>query len=133
MRVFFDTNVLVSALTSRGLCAELYERVALGHDLIVGAPVLDELLRVLDVKLKVPAGERKRVRAALEEFEVAPASDRLPAVQIRDRDDLPILACALTANADIFVTGDQELLAIHAVEGMDMLSPRQLWERLAAG
>ena len=133
MRVFFDTNVLASALTSRGLCAELYERVALGHDLIVGAPVIDELLRVLGDKLKVPTGELRRVRAELEEFEVAPPSDRLPAVKIKDRDDLPVLACALAANVEIFVTGDKELIALRVVGQMNVLSPRQLWEELATG
>ncbi|MBV8209463.1 MAG: PIN domain-containing protein [Burkholderiaceae bacterium] len=129
--MFFDTNVLASALTSRGLCAELYERIALGHDLIVGTPVIDELLRVLGEKLKVPTRELRRVRAELEEFEVAAPSARLPAVKIKDRDDLPVLACALAANVEIFVTGDKELLAIRAIEHMSVLSPRQLWEKLA--
>lgn len=111
----------------------MYERVALGHDLIVGAPVIDELLRVLGDKLKVPTGELRRVRAELEEFDVAPPSDRLPAVKLKDRDDLPVLACALAANVEIFVTGDKELLAIRAIERMRILSPRQLWEKLATG
>jgi len=131
VRVFLDTKVLASALTSRGLCAELYERIAVSHDLIIGAPVIDELLRILGGKLKVPAGELKRVRGALEEFEVAPGSDGAPAVQIKDRDDLPILACALAARAEVFVTGDKELLAIRKLERMSVLSPRELWERLA--
>jgi uncharacterized protein len=132
VRVFFDTNVLASALTSRGLCAELFERVALVHDPLIGAPVIDELLRVLADKLKVPPAELKRVRAELEEFELAPPSDRLPALQIKDRDDVPVFACALAAKADVFVTGDKELLALGAVEGMSILAPRQLWEKLAA-
>ena len=132
MRVFFDTNVLAGALTSRGLCAELFERVALVHDPLIGAPVIDELLRVLADKLKVPPAELKRVRAELEEFELASPSDRLPALQIKDRDDVPVLACALAAKADVFVTGDKELLALGAVEAMSILAPRQLWEKLAA-
>ena len=74
----------------------------------------------------------KRVRAELEEFELASPSDRLPALQIKDRDDVPVLACALVAKADVFVTGDKELLALGAVEAMSILAPRQLWEKLAA-
>ena len=45
MKVFLDTNVLVSAFASRGICADLLELVLLEHDLIVGHNVLRELDR----------------------------------------------------------------------------------------
>ena len=131
MRVFFDTNVLASALTSRGLCAELYERVVLSHELIIGEPVIGELLRVLADKLKVPPAELKRVRADLDEFESAPVSRRSLRIPLKDRDDIPILACAIAARADVFVTGDKSLLQLGEVEGIPVLSPRQLWQKLA--
>jgi uncharacterized protein len=37
LRVYLDTNVLVSAFASRGLCAELFEVVLLEHNLVVGS------------------------------------------------------------------------------------------------
>ncbi len=43
MRVFLDTNVLVSAFAARGICADLLELVLLEHDLIIGRHVLGEL------------------------------------------------------------------------------------------
>ena len=131
MRIFFDTNVLASALTTRGLCAELYERVVLSHDLILGAPVIEELLRVLADKLKVPSAGLKQARAALDAFELAPASDKSLQITFSDPDDIPILACAIAAKAEVFVTGDKALLALGEVAGMTLLSPRQLWQRLA--
>lgn len=54
MRVFLDTNVLVSAFASRGLCAELLELVLLDHDLIIGQAVLRELEKALREKVKLP-------------------------------------------------------------------------------
>ena len=51
MRVFLDTNVLASALTARGLCAELFEVVLQSHDLLTSEPVLLELERILPGKL----------------------------------------------------------------------------------
>ena len=45
VRMFLDTNVLVSAFASRGLCAEVLELVLLDHDLIVGRNVLRDLRR----------------------------------------------------------------------------------------
>ena len=51
MKVFLDTNVLASALTTRGLCAELFEVVLQSHELLTSDPVLRELERILPEKL----------------------------------------------------------------------------------
>ena len=45
--MFLDTNVLVSAFTTRGLCSDVLRTVLTEHDLIIGAAVIDELRRVL--------------------------------------------------------------------------------------
>jgi predicted nucleic acid-binding protein len=54
VRVFLDTNVLVSAFASRGICADTLEVILLDHDLIVGRTVLRELAKALGGKLKLP-------------------------------------------------------------------------------
>ena len=55
MRVFLDTNVLVSAFTTRGICADVVTVVVAEHQLVLGESVLAELTRVLSDKMKVPA------------------------------------------------------------------------------
>ena len=70
MRVFLDTNVLVSALATRGLCAELYERLLTEHEVVIGEPVVAE---VLDIIRDTGALEFTR-RQALHEAEAACAS-----------------------------------------------------------
>ena len=55
MRIFLDTNVLVSAFASRGLCADLFELILLEHELVVGTQVLAELRRALRQKIKLPS------------------------------------------------------------------------------
>jgi predicted nucleic acid-binding protein len=52
-------------------------------------------------------------------------------VAIPDPTDVPILACAVSANADVFVTGDRALLELREVEGIPILSVRQFWQKLA--
>ena len=47
MRVFIDTNVLVSALAARGLCADLYERLLTEHEVVICEPVIAEVLDIL--------------------------------------------------------------------------------------
>ena len=131
MRIFLDTNVLASAFTARGLCAEVYELAALNHQLIIGEPVIGELLRILAGKLRVPPEKLAKLQKELDEFERAPAPDAPLPGSIRDPADAAVLACAIAAKADVFVTGDKELLDLRKIRNMPIVSPRELWRRLS--
>jgi len=54
VRVFLDTNVLVAAFATRGLCADLLRAVLAEHELLSSATVVEELTRTLDEKIRVP-------------------------------------------------------------------------------
>ena len=54
MKVFLDTNVLVSATATRGLCADVLREVLASHQLIVSDPLFAELKRILFDKFNVP-------------------------------------------------------------------------------
>lgn len=43
MRVFFDTNVLISSLLSNGLCHDLLEYSVVSHEIVLSEFVLAEL------------------------------------------------------------------------------------------
>ncbi len=130
MRIFLDTNVLASALATRGLCAELLEAVLTDHELVISPGMLEELRRVLAEKFRLPARVIKGFVALLQtEGRLSVDQEDLP-VEIPDRDDAPLLASALAARVDVFVTGDHALLALGKVKGLPILSPRQLWEKL---
>ena len=130
MKVFLDTNVLASALATRGLCAELFEAVLQSHELLISPPVLKELERVLPAKLGLSRHittnfiDLLRVYATI----VEGAS---PAVSLPDPDDEAIVASALSGKARVFVTGDKALLGLGSVEGLPLISPRQFWELLS--
>ena len=47
MRVFLDTNVLISAFAARGLCADLMRLLLAEHDVLTGEVNLTELRRVI--------------------------------------------------------------------------------------
>ena len=72
MRVFLDTNVLVSAFATRGLCADVVRYVLAEHELIVGAVVLEELRRVLRTKMKLPSDVVAGIERLLRDQEVVP-------------------------------------------------------------
>ena len=130
MRVFLDTNVLVAAVATRGLCADVFRAVLASHELVVSQQVLDEARRVLRVKLGVSPGPvADFIRLLDQEAEVAPPA-RVPGIELKDRDDLPILGAAVAARAEVLVTGDRELVELGHVEGMRVVTPRQFWEGL---
>jgi putative PIN family toxin of toxin-antitoxin system len=133
VRVFLDTNVLVSAFATRGLCADLFELVLVEHDLVLGHHVIDELRRSLRRKLKLPPASAKEIV----EFVSGEASQFIgesqPSGAKVGQADARILGEALASRADVFVTGDAALLKLRAVEDMKIVSPRGLWEMLQAG
>ena len=52
MKVFLDTNVLVSGFATRGLCADVIRLVLAEHELLTAEVVLDEVRRVLLRKIR---------------------------------------------------------------------------------
>lgn len=73
MRVFFDTNVLVSAFLARGLCADLLRLVLTEHTLVTSEVVLAELRDVLSRKGRLPAQQIESIETFLREHPVAPS------------------------------------------------------------
>ncbi|MDP2759957.1 MAG: putative toxin-antitoxin system toxin component, PIN family [Sideroxyarcus sp.] len=132
MRVFLDTNVLVSALATRGLCTELYERLLTEHEVVIGEPVVAEVLNIMQRKFRAGNELLVKVEAELRLLEIVPAQPVAPALPIKDRDDPWIIACALAGKADCFVTGDAELLGLVKVGNLPIFSPRTCWEKLLA-
>lgn len=132
MRVFLDTNVLISALATRGLCAELYERLLSEHEVVIGEPVVAEVLDIMRRKFRAGNELLAKVEAELRLLEIVPAQPVAPSLPIQDREDPWIIACALAGKVDCFVTADAELLGLLKVENLPMLSPRACWEKLPA-
>jgi len=131
MKIFADTNVLVSAFTARGLCADLLEIILADHQLMTGEFVLQELHRVLVEKLKVPERKVSDVLQFLRKHHIEPVPDEPSRIKIRDEDDRWVLEAAIRAKADILVTGDKDLLDIsQKVLQLKIISPRGFWELL---
>jgi putative PIN family toxin of toxin-antitoxin system len=130
VKVFLDTNVLASALTTRGLCAELFEVVLQSHELLTSDPVLRELERILPGKL----GQSEEVTKGfinLLRTHALLVTTEAPSPSLPDPDDEPIVASAIAGHANIFVTGDKALLELLSVEQLPIVSPRKFWEMLS--
>jgi putative PIN family toxin of toxin-antitoxin system len=130
VRVFLDTNVLVSAFVARGLCADLVRYLLAEHELLTGELNLVELRRTLRGKLGASAEQVAGVEAQLRSQTVVPKPASRLALRVRDADDAWVLASAVAGEADLLVTGDRDLLAIADKAPLPILSPRDAWARL---
>lgn len=130
MKVFFDTNVLISAFAARGLCADLMRVILAEHALPTGEVNLVELRRVLRDRLNAPAAQIERAEALLRDQTVVERPDDVLALQVRDADHAWVLASAVAGGADMLVTGDQDLLVLAAKAPLPIVSPRAAWEQL---
>ncbi len=131
MKIFLDTNVLVSAFIARGLCADFLEVILADHQLMTGEVVLKELESVLAIKLNVPQTEILDTLRFLRKHYVEPIPDRPSEVKVRDEDDRWVLETALRAKANILVSGDKDLLDVSKnISQLRIISPRGFWELL---
>ena len=133
MRVFLDTNVLVAAFATRGLCADVVRTVLADHELITGHVVLGELRAVLEERIKLPGSTVTEIVALLRSQEVVPKPAEPSPLPIRDEDDQWIVASAVAGQADVLVTGDQDLLSVAEQSPVPIVSPRGFWEQLRFG
>jgi len=131
VRVFLDTNVLASALTTRGLCSDLFEVVLQSHEMLTSDHVLGELKRILPGKL----GQSEDVTDGFINLLRSHAlliTAKHPPPSLPDTDDEPIVASSIAGKANVFVTGDKALLELQSVENLPIVSPRHFWEMLAS-
>jgi uncharacterized protein len=127
MKAVFDTNVLIAAFLTDGLCSKLLLRARRNEFSLVLCPfILQEFQKFLEVKIKAP---RQEIKMALKLLEEAAFEIKQPSIIIertcRDVDDDNILSCALASESEYLVTGDEDLLTLHKYGRIKIIKPRQ--------
>jgi len=130
VRIFFDTNVLISAYTARGLSADLLRLAVSEPEILTGEVNLQEFSQVLRERFGVPPSEVGAAVQELREHTIIPRPGEMPDVRIRDADDVWVYASALAGQADVLVTGDRDLLDIAELVPLRILNPRECWQWL---
>jgi putative PIN family toxin of toxin-antitoxin system len=128
MKVFLDTNVLVAAFATRGLCSDLMREVLENHELISSLDILVELKRILIKKFNIPTDQAEDAIDLIHTSSHISDPDINAAYNIKDRDDMPHISAAENAGCNAFVTGDKELWSLNPIGSMQILSPRDFWK-----
>jgi len=135
VRVVLDTNVWISGWLWGGIPGQLII-MAVNQQITVFAS--EDLLSELENSLSGGKLQSKiqslgatvqilvsRTRQLVELSPVTPVD--VP--QLRDQDDVIIIAVALAANADVIVTGDQDLLTLNEFAGIPIVTPKDFLNR----
>jgi len=115
MRVFIDTNILISAaLNPSSTPFKAYcKAVSYPNNGIICEQNIDELRRIFNRKFPSSLSKFEQFLSLLfTSVEIVPVPDEKDDLEdkIRDTMDRPIFRAALKANADIFLTGDKDFL-----------------------
>ena len=137
MRLVADTNILVSASLWRGPSFQLISVAASGKaQIFCCLPLLLELQETLqDPRFALRlAAQGETAISITERFRVF-CHEAVPALiptppELRDPDDVHVLACAVGAQADAIITGDKDLLALQSYENIPVITVAEALRRL---
>ena len=130
MKVVLDSNVLLAALATRGLCETVFEACLDGHDLYSSNFILDEVKKHLAGKFKMTPARVGEIVSFLKAELTFVEPAKVAEDACRDPNDLMVIGTAVAVGADYIVSGDKDLLVLGSHLGIAILSPRQFYDRL---
>jgi putative PIN family toxin of toxin-antitoxin system len=109
MTVMLDTNIIISAgVFGGGRLSALTLKIADEFNIVLSSAIIKELWTVMERKFpqKKQALEKFLKRLSYEISYTPTEVDEDIYPKIRDKKDYPILASAIIADVDVFITGD---------------------------
>ncbi len=128
MRVVLDTNIWVSAIIWGGIPEKILD---LQQYQLITIAMSEKLLRELEntfnkrklkPKLKALNLELHSVISLVRESVIFYPITEINVPQLRDPDDNIILATAIASNADVIITGDQDLLTLVKYQNIPIMT-----------
>lgn len=132
LRVFVDSNILISALlAATSVAGQVLTRVLTDHHLVLCDYGLAEVTQVMRRKFPASMPKWESFLTVLD-CEIVPTPVDLTMVagpDIRDAKGRPILVSALIAQPDAFVSGDRDFHTPDIAEYLTVYTPRQFLDR----
>ncbi len=126
MKVVFDTNVLISAFLTEGVCSKLLVRARKKQFHLTTCPfILNEFQAILRGKLSATKGEIQSAVQLINEAAQSVVHPEHTAVgTCRDAVTIMSLIVFIAFGADYLVTGDADLLALKTFRDKAIIRPR---------
>lgn len=127
MKFLLDTNVLIAAFISSGICHEVLEHIIRNHKLVLSDFIVNEFKSKLLSKFQYTEKEVDEALTLLltraEMAQVSPLQSRV----CRDADDDNILASADSAKCDCIISGDKDLISLKQFQNIKIIPPSEFW------
>jgi len=125
-KVTLDTNILVSALGWKGNPHKILQKVVDGEfDLFMSYAQYEELAKVLDYpKFGFTEEQKTRFKTLVSRITTSIKTPIELDVVKEDPSDNRILECALAADVDFIVSGDEHLLSLETFGRIRIVSAR---------
>ncbi len=134
IRIVADTNVMISALISRGNPRKLVLKIdGIDSELVISKPMLEELISVM-VRDRI----RKYVSGRDATEFIKYIGNRMTVVNIKSKfvviksdpsDDI-VINTAYSGGADYIVSGDKHLTSLRRFKGIKILTASEMLKRL---
>jgi hypothetical protein len=127
MKIILDTNVIIAAFATRGLCSAVFELCLDRFEVVLSEAILKETFAHLEGKIKLSAARCEAVIAYLRANCSISEIDDPEASVCRDKDDLHVLGLAKHSSAAYIITGDKDLLELIQYRSTRIVTPREFW------
>jgi len=131
MRIMIDTNVIVSAiLFPNSQLSELVEKVTDKYTLVLCSHIIEELHELFNRKFKGKAKilEKFLHKLSYELFYTPTEINKSKFPAVRDKEDLPIIVSAITADVDLIITGDKDFFEV-ILDKPEIITPREFLDK----
>jgi uncharacterized protein len=128
MRLVIDTNVVIAAFISHGVCNELLEHCVIHHEVVFSEFIFNELSTKLTGKFNFTEREAEAVVRLLRSRCSVVDIQALPYPISQDPDDDNIIATAISGTCDCIISGDRDLLDLQRAGAILIVSPNKFWQ-----
>lgn len=128
MRIVLDTNIYIAAVIHDGFSAHVIDILVKNREftIIFSEEILNELEQKLKNKFNWPQIYIDPYLSKIRSIgEVVVIKEKVLVIT-RDPEDNKILECALSGNADLIVTMDQDLIKLKSFEDIAIIHPKTL-------
>ena len=129
MKVVVDTNVVLSALLTKGLTADVVQYCFESHEVYLSGWILNEIVEKLRDKFEISERQIERTIELLRTGAQVVDPEGTPPSVCRDEDDNNVLHVGHFVGAEYIITGDKDLLVLGEYGGVRLVTPRDFWAR----